>query len=376
MIKTKHTTIDFIKLNEIPPYTIGLSKALEDPEWDSFVEQTAGGHHVQTALWGHLKTSIGWQVARILVWENELLLGGAQILIRRLPLGFKLAYVSKGPLFCQLTPPLMQLTLKALQDVMKRERIISLIVQPPDNDTLFTSELTRFGYSPSPISIGVDATVKVDLSLDTKELMGQMKSKTRYNVRLGGRKGVTVVEGTRDDLPEFYELMLSTGERQDFTPYPLAYFEKMWDLFEPRGYLKLFFTCYEGEKLSANLSIPFGDTVLYKKGAWAGQHGDLRPNEVMHWAVIEWSKAHGYHYYDFEGIEVEAARCALNNEPLPDSLHRSTSRFKLGFSDNAFILPPPQIYARSPLLRWGYRTALPWLTTKLPVKELLLRMRA
>jgi lipid II:glycine glycyltransferase (peptidoglycan interpeptide bridge formation enzyme) len=155
---------------------------------------------------------------------------------------------------------------------------------------------------------------------------------------------------------------MATGERQDFAPYPLSYFEKMWDIFEPHGYLQLFFTS-------------FGDTVLYKKGAWAGQHGDMRPNEVMHWEVIEWAKAHGFCFYDFEGIEPEAAHCALAGQPLPESMHRSTSRFKLGFSNQALVLPPAQIYARSSLLRWGYRTVWPWLDARFPRQKLLMRLR-
>ena len=40
------------------------------------------------------------------------------------------------------------------------------------------------------------------------------------------------------------------------------------------------------EPVSAMLAIPFGDTVVYKRGAWTGEHGALRPNEALHWAAI------------------------------------------------------------------------------------------
>lgn len=357
-------------------YALEISDDLDAPEWDAFLAQTAGGHHLQSSLWGRLRTSVGWQAVRILLRDEGQIVAGAQLLLRPLVAGFKLAYLPKGPLLGRDDPELGERMTTAVLSLIKQQKIITLILQPPDNDTFFTANLATHGFAPSPLPLSTNATVKVDLTQEREAILAGMKSKTRYNARLGKRKGITVRQGTRDDLPLFYKLLNETGERQEFSPYSLDYFETMWDILAPPGYLHLFFACYEGEALSANLSITFGDTVLYKRGAWSGQHGDLRPNEVMHWEVIEWAKTHGFHYYDFEGIEMEAARCTLAGEPLPESLHRSTSRFKLGFCNEALILPAAQIYAPSRLLRWGYGTVLPWLNGRFPLKRLVNLIRA
>ena len=71
---------------------------------------------------------------------------------------------------------------------------------------------------------------RLDVSGKTEdEVFAGFESKTRYNIRLAGRKGVTVEIGTREDLPRFHEIMVETGERDRFITRPLSYFQKMYD---------------------------------------------------------------------------------------------------------------------------------------------------
>ena len=59
--------------------------------------------------------------------------------------------------------------------------------------------------------------------------MASFHSKTRYNIRVAIKKGVTVKIETRDKLKDFYEIMLETGMRDNFVTRPLSYFERMYD---------------------------------------------------------------------------------------------------------------------------------------------------
>jgi len=340
-------------------YQIRLSDELENPEWDAFLTGTPGGHHVQTSLWAQIKATLGWRTKRLIVKQGERIVGGAQILIRPLPVAGAVGYVSKGPLFAQYDPQLMALVINELKQVVKACRIQNLTVQPPDNGQALAQQLPGWGFQPSTLELGVTATTKLDLTPDLDTILSQMKPKTRYNIRLGLRKGVTVRAGGEQDLPIFYQSLLATGQRQDFTPYPEAYFREMWRILEPYGYIKLFLAEYQNEVLSTLLAIPFGDTVIYKKGTWQGQRGNLRPNEVMHWTAIQWAKEQGYRYYDLEGIDRPAAIKLLAEEPLPSTMLQTTTRFKLGFGGQVMLFPAVYDYVYNPLLRWSYSTAYP-----------------
>lgn len=358
------------------PYQIEISHELEDSAWDAFLAQMPDGHHVQSSLWSQLKATMNWRVVRIVVRQASAIVGGMQILFRPLPLGQCVGYVPRGPLLLRPDDQLAERLVTTIRQVMKAERMVALLLQPPDDDVYFTQHLPTLGFGPCPVVIGVDATVKIDLTPSLDDILAQMKSKTRYNIRLGLRKGITIRKGTRADLPHFYELLLATSERQGFTAYPLDYFEAMWSLFEPHGYIHLFFACCGQERVSTNLAVGFGETLVYKKGAWNGRHGNLRPNEVMHWGIMQWAKEQGYRFYDLEGIEVEAAQSALNGQALPGEMLDSTSRFKLGFGGQVLLLPPPLAYVRNPALRWGYNKMVPKLQTRSSLNALLRRMQA
>ena len=165
-----------------------------------------------------------------------------------------------------------------LRRVARSWRVYGLILQPPDNGEPWAVDLPRWGFQPSSIGAFPTATVLIDLNQDLDAIMANMKSKTRYNIRLGRKKGIVVREETADDLPEFYRILTDTSQRQSFSTYSEAYYREMNRIFGQFGYFKLFLAEYQGEPVSAMFAISFGDTVLFKRGGWSGRHGNRRPN--------------------------------------------------------------------------------------------------
>ncbi len=60
-------------------------------EWNQFLAEHPNAHLLQTGEWGELKSAFGWEPVRI-VSEKV----GVQILFRKLPLGFTVAYIPKA----------------------------------------------------------------------------------------------------------------------------------------------------------------------------------------------------------------------------------------------------------------------------------------
>jgi peptidoglycan pentaglycine glycine transferase (the first glycine) len=355
---------------------VRLSSETEDSEWDAFLAQTRGGHHLQTSLWGQIKGVLGWRTVRTIVSQGGRIVAGGQMLVRRLPLAGAIGYVPRGPLFAFDDPLLIPLVIDTMHQVAKAHRIRCLLVQPPCNGGSLARQLLASGFQRSAIAIAPPSTVLLDLTQDHDTILAKMKPKTRYNLRLGQRQPIVVREGTATDLPAFHHLLAATGQRQGFSPPAEDYFASMWRILRPHGYINLFLAERAGEPLSGFLVIPFGDTVIYKRGAWSGHYHDLRPNEVLHWTIINWAKARGYRYYDFEGIDPTAARALLEGAPLPDSLTASVTRFKLGFGGRITFFPETYQYIYNTFLRWAYHTVYPTIGGLPPVvRNMLNRLR-
>jgi lipid II:glycine glycyltransferase (peptidoglycan interpeptide bridge formation enzyme) len=340
-------------------YQVTLSYEFEDPAWDTFLAETPDGHHVQTSLWAQVKALIGWRAARLVVTRRKRIVAGVQLLIRSLPLAGAIGYAPKGPLFAVDDPVLPKLVINAIHHLARIERIQYLAIQPPSNGKIVAQQLAALGFRPSPLELTPTATVLIDLSQDLEDLLAQMRKKTRQYIRYGLRTEVTVREGSESDLGTFYRLVTATSQRQNFVPESEEYFTKMWRVLSPHGYIKLFLAECAGEAVSAQLIIPFGNTVIYKRVGWSGQYGNLRPNEVLHWTVIKWAKDQGFRYVDLEGIELEAATALMQNKPLPDALRQTPTHFKLGFGGQVTIFPGACDYVYSPFLRWAYTSIFP-----------------
>ncbi len=338
---------------------IETNSAPIDPTWDDFLASLPDGQHVQSSLWAQVKAELGWRAVRIHMHDHCQLVAGAQLLLKPLLVIGAIAYVPQGPLLRQLSAAVAEPLLAAIHRVARAHRVQYLVAQPPGRDCDMAALLNQHGFRQSALEVGPTATVRIDVTQDLDAILSQMKAKTRYNIRHGERRGITVREGGQKDVPLFYDALVATSRRQGFMPYPQSYFETMARVFEPSGKLKFFIAAYRGEPVSILLAIRFGHTVVYKKGAWFGRHGEHHPNEVLHWAAIKWAKSQGCHYYDLEGIEPQAAQSLLQGEPLPETLHGTVSHFKAGFGGEVVLLPQPYDYLYSSILRWTYQTVHP-----------------
>jgi len=171
-----------------------------------------------------------------------------------------------------------------------------------------------------------------------------MKEKTRYNIRLGLRKGIVVRAGDQGDLETFHRMLLATGRRKTFRVPSLAYYQDLWRVFAAGGCVKLFLAYAAGKPISGLLAIAFGETVTYWRGGWTGECGHLHPNEAVHWKAIEWAKEQGYRWYDLDGIMPHQ---------VEGSMGRTDTAFKLGFGGEQRTLPGAFEHIGNPVLRWA-----------------------
>jgi lipid II:glycine glycyltransferase (peptidoglycan interpeptide bridge formation enzyme) len=183
-----------------------------------------------------------------------------------------------------------------------------------------------------------------------------MKQKTRYNIRLADRKGVTVQPWT--DLRAFAAMTLETAERDQFGAHSHAYFQRAYDIFRPSAGCEIFVAEVEGEPVAAMMVFARGQRAWYFYGASLSIHREKMPTYLLQWEAMRWAKARGCTSYDLWGIP-DADEKTLEDQftSRSDGLW-GVYRFKRGFggqilrSIGAWDLP------YNPLLSWVYQLAL------------------
>jgi lipid II:glycine glycyltransferase (peptidoglycan interpeptide bridge formation enzyme) len=282
-----------------------------DPSvWDDFVARHADGHILQTSSWGALKSQFGWADERVGLAGNGDLVAGAQILIRRLPAGLgHLAYVPKGPLTDWDDEAQVRALLALLDRTARSRGAIALMIEPDLPDEIAHCERLRaLGFRPSPFdAIQPRRTLVVDISADEETILKAFKSKTRYNVRLAARKGVTVREADKVDLPAFHTLMAATAARDRFGVHTPAYYEEAYRLFVPRNWARLLLAEVEGEPVAALMVFALPPRAWYLVGASGDVHREKMPAYSLQWEATRWARSLGCTTYDLYGVPDEDA---------------------------------------------------------------------
>ena len=302
--------------------------------WDRFVISHPAAHILQTSPWGELKSCFGWQDERIGITRGDTLIAGAQVLYKRLPGGIGcLAYVPKGPLVEWYDEEQSRQVINALEQNARRRGAIAVTVEPELKDEPRHSELLRaLGFRPAPGgAIQPRRTIVVDITPPEETILAAMKQKTRYNVRLAARKGVTVRAATEADLPTFHILMASTASRDRFGVHAPAYYETAYRLFVPRGWARLLLAEVEGEPAAAAMIFALPPRAWYFYGASGDTHREKMAPYLLQWEGMRWARSLGCTTYDLYGVpDEDEERLEAEFAERQDGLW-GVYRFKRGF---------------------------------------------
>ncbi|MBN1955398.1 MAG: peptidoglycan bridge formation glycyltransferase FemA/FemB family protein [Anaerolineae bacterium] len=299
--------------------------------WDAWVAAHPQAHILQTTPWGILKAAYGWEAQRVALPEGP---AAAQILYRRLPGGMGcLAYTPRGPLADWDDTATTTALVRRLAETARARGAIALTVEPDLPDSAHhRQQLAALGLTPSPLdSVQPRRTIVVDISGSEDAILAALKSKTRYNVRLAGRRGVTVRAGQETDMPVFHRLTAATADRDAFGVHEPAYYEQAYRLFVPRDWARLLLAEVEGEAVAALMVFALGRRSWYFYGASGDEHREKMPNYLLQWEAMRWARAQGCSEYDLWGVPDE------DEETLEAEFTRRSDglwgvyRFKRGF---------------------------------------------
>lgn len=342
---------------------------LDRHRFDDFVARFETGDLLQSYEWGDLKARSGWNPVRVIAELNGEIIAAASLLRRSIPHTRRcIMYASRGPVLDTRNADLVAAFSAYLREIAIRYGAILLKIDPPVpvEDTCSDENLRKAGFRPLS-SEGFGGTqpkcvMQLDLDKPVDELMASFKEKWRYNIRLAERKGVTVnIDCERSDLPTFYTILKETALRDGFLVRGHKYFEDMWDLLVPAGYMRLALTYHEGKPVAGAIAYLFGDKAMYTYGASSNEHRNVMPNHLMQWTLIKWALESGCKWYDFRGVSPRKDHDA--NDHLA-----GLNRFKEGFSPRFVEYLGEYDMVISPMYYWLWNVAKPWVSKLLKAR--------
>jgi lipid II:glycine glycyltransferase (peptidoglycan interpeptide bridge formation enzyme) len=318
------------------------------PDWNQFLSFHPNAHLLQTGEWGELKSAFGWKPVRIISGNI-----GAQILFRKLALGFTVAYIPKLAVSSR-QPAVVQELWREIDSACKQNHAIFLKLEPDlwqgsESDQL---SITNHQLRTSPHNIQPPRTILVDIKGFEEEILARMKQKTRYNIRLADKKGVTV--RAWDDIEAFHQMMLLTGKRDGFGVHSCEYYRRVYELLHPQQMGELLLAEYEDKPLAALFVARNGDRAYYLYGASTDEERNRMPTYLLQWEAMKWAKARGCQEYDLWGVpDEEEETLEANFETRRDGLW-GVYRFKRGFGGELKRAVQAMDKVYNPLLYWAY----------------------
>jgi CelD/BcsL family acetyltransferase involved in cellulose biosynthesis len=154
---------------------------------------------------------------------------------------------------------------------------------------------------PRFVVLGEAAWHTTDLDRPLDDLYDALRANTRRNIAAAERAGVEVV--LRDDeeaMEEYHRLHVGLRKRKyRLLAQPLEFFERIRKAFAPTGALCIALALVDGEPVAGAVYVVWGDTVYYKFGASRAEFLKLRPNDALHWRLIQWAHARGIRRLDW-----------------------------------------------------------------------------
>ncbi|MGB4594296.1 MAG: peptidoglycan bridge formation glycyltransferase FemA/FemB family protein [Anaerolineaceae bacterium] len=339
--------------------------------WNELLRELPQAHIMQTSVWGQAKRQNGWE-PNYMRWnaKNGKVEGAAMVLERNLslPFGLKVTvlYCPKGPTLDWNDTQLRDTVLKRLEVYAKKRHAVFIKIDPDvvlgwgASDSESASEaplgyavqacLVERGWQFSSDQIQFRNTVLIDLNRSEEEILAGMKQKTRYNIRLAARKGVSVRQGDLSDIPMLYQMYAITAVRDNFVIRHEAYYASLWKDFFEAGMADFLIAEYDNQPIAAIVLFHFAGISRYMFGMSLEAQRDLMPNYLLQWEAIRLSKSQGCQTYDLWGA--------------PDVFDESDSlwgvyRFKEGFNGTTTRHIGAWDYAPRPFLYTLYTKTLP-----------------
>lgn len=285
--------------------------ALPRERWDALQEEFLDANFYQTWAYG----AVSWgesSLSHLVVRRQGVAVGIAQVRIVRIPvIGRGIAYVRWGPV-CRrrdgVDPGALKVMLLAIQQEYAEKRKLFVRILPnrfeqdPEGRELCeVASALGFQFEREVASY---RTIRVDLTAGSDVIRKRLDGKWRNQLNAAERNGLTVHEGTGDELYDrfvrIYEEMMA--RKQFDTTVDVLEFDRIQRVLPDSGKMLVLICEKDGVPMAGLTATGVGDTGIYLLGATSNEGMKFKGSYLLQWRMMQWLKERGCRWYDLGGI--------------------------------------------------------------------------
>ena len=223
-------------------------------EFDEFVKNHSKSHFLQSLSWGEFakvkKNLTPFYLG--LVNEENKIVAATLLLQKRLPLNYCYLYAPRGFVIDYNKKEILRAMTNKIVDFAKKKKAIFVKIDPDiiikkynynneevplDNnyEEIFNT-LKELGYKHQGFTKNFETmqpryTFRIDLTQDLDTIMEHFSKTTKQRIQKAIKLDTEVSIGNKENLEQFYHLMMLTENRKDFISYGKDYYETLYEIF-------------------------------------------------------------------------------------------------------------------------------------------------
>lgn len=295
----------------------------EKNNWEQSLSKFNEANFLQSWNWGVFQESMGKVVTRILVLQNENVVGMAQLVLETAKRGTYIS-IAGGPLLNWEDEQLVVAVFEEIKKIAISQSAIFIRFRPQEIDSeMLRTQVKKIGSVASQMHLTADLTLQLDLTNSEEQILQQMRKNTRYSIKKAEKDGIKIVfSRDKNDIKEFFNHQEELARRHKFVPFSYEFLMNQFSAFIEDEQVILIHSFKDEQLLATAFIIFYNGEAVYHYGISTVENGKLPGSYACQWAAIKEAKNRGMARYNFWGIA-----------PENENSHRfsGVSLFKRGF---------------------------------------------
>ena len=216
--------------------------------FNEYVSNSTCSSIYQTIQWSEARRKDKWQVEKFILKNEDKIICTAICLYKILPLNLSIFYLPRGPIIDysdESNKEYFNLLFSQIIKFAKSKNAIFIRSNPDiEKNNLAESWFDDLKFIKNTKPILHTTTFRIDLTKSEDELMNAMESRTKYDIRRAEKEiiKIEIDSGAENDLKEFYTVLKTVSNKNEFPIYNFEQMKELWKIFRPNNMCRIFFT--------------------------------------------------------------------------------------------------------------------------------------